>query len=54
MARTWYGNKRLTTEDMYTKKRITAGDVRGEYWKMVLWVLGGYLYLHFVMGVWTW
>jgi hypothetical protein len=54
MARNWYGNKRITKEDMYTKKRISNSDVRSEYLKMVCWVLGGYLYLHFVMGVWTW
>ena len=34
MARTWYGNKRITKEDLYTKKRISSGDVRSEYLKM--------------------
>jgi len=54
MARNILGNKRITKEDLYTKKRISNSDVRSEYLKIVFWVLGGYLYLHFVMGVWTW
>ena len=50
--RNWYGHKRITKEDLYTKKRISNGDVRSEYLKMVCWVLGGYLYFHFVMMGW--
>jgi hypothetical protein len=52
MARTWYGDKRIIKEDLYTKKRISKGDVRSEYWKIVFWILGGYLYFHFVMMGW--
>ena len=52
MARNWYGNKRITKEDLYTKKRISSGDVQSEYLKMVCWVLGGYLYFHLVMMGW--
>ena len=52
MARNWYGNKRITKEDMYTKKRVSSGDVQSEYWKIVFWILGGYLYFHFVMMGW--
>jgi hypothetical protein len=52
MARNWYGNKRITKEDLYTKKRISSGDVQSEYLKMVCWVLGGYLYFYFIMMGW--
>ena len=52
MARNWYGDKRIIKEDLYTKKRVTHSDVRGEYWKMVLWVLAGYLFFHFVIMGW--
>ena len=54
MARDVFGNKKVTKEDLYTKKRVSRGDVRSEYSKLILWLLGGYLYLHFVMGVWAW
>tara|TARA_R100001377_G_C3172285_1_gene103523 strand:- start:702 stop:878 length:177 start_codon:yes stop_codon:yes gene_type:complete len=52
MARNWYGNKSVTKEDLYTKKTITHSEVQSEYWKIVLWVLGGYLYFHFVIMGW--
>ena len=52
MARNWYGSKRVTKEDLYTKKRVTHSDVSGEYWKIVFWLLGGYLYFHFIMMGW--
>jgi hypothetical protein len=52
MARNWYGDKRLIREDLYTKKRVTHSEVRDEYWKIVLWLLGGYLYFHFIMMGW--
>ena len=35
---------RQRPEDLYTKKRVSSGDVRSEYWKIVFWLLGGYLY----------
>jgi len=54
MSRDVFGNKRTTKEDLYTKKSVSHGDVRSEYWKIVFWLLGGYLYFHFVMGVWAW
>ena len=52
MARDIFGNRRVTKQDLYTKKRVTHSDVRGEYWKMVLWVLAGYLFFHFVIMGW--
>jgi hypothetical protein len=52
MARDIFGNRRVTKEDLYTKKRVTHSDVRGEYWKMVIWVLAGYLFFHFVIMGW--
>ena len=54
MARNWYGNKRVTKEDLYTKKRVSQSDVRGEYLKIILWLLCAYLYFHFIMMGWTW
>ena len=52
MARNWYGDRKITNEDLYTKKRITHSDVWGEYWKIVFWLLGGYLFFHFIMMGW--
>ena len=53
MARDIFGNRRVTKEDLYTKKRVTYADVRSEYVKMVIWVLGGYLFFHFVVMGWS-
>ena len=52
MARDIFGNRRITKEDLYTKKRVTHSDVRGDYVKMVLWVLTGYLFFHFIIMGW--
>ena len=52
MARDIFGNRRVTKEDLYTKKRVTYADVRSEYWKMVMWVLAGYLFFHFIVMGW--
>ena len=30
VARDIFGNKRVTKEDLYTKKRVSHSDVRGE------------------------
>ena len=53
MARDIFGNRKITKEDLYTKKRVTSTDLRGEWWKIVFWLLGGYLYFHFIMMGWT-
>ena len=53
MARDIFGNRRVTREDLYiTKKRVTQADVRREYAKMVLWLLTGYLFFHFIIMGW--
>ena len=52
MARDIFGNRRVTKEDLYTKKRVSHSDVRSEYWKMVIWVLAGYLFFHFIVMGW--
>tara|TARA_R100001377_G_scaffold81198_1_gene60581 strand:- start:1122 stop:1286 length:165 start_codon:yes stop_codon:yes gene_type:complete len=52
MARDIFGNRRVTKEDLYTKKRVTQTDVQGEYFKIILWLLGGYLFFHFVIMGW--
>ena len=52
MARKWYGDPKITKEYLYTKKRVTRSEIRGEYWKVVMWVLVGYLYFHFIIMGW--
>ena len=52
MARDIFGNKKITKEDMYTKKMITDADVRMEYYKGILWFVADYLYFHFVIMGW--
>jgi len=56
MARNWYGKKRVTREDKYTRGKIsfTAADERGEYCKMFLIALLGYVFFHFIVMGWTW
>ena len=54
MARDVFGNKKVIKEDLYTKKTVTRSDVRSEYSKLILWLLGGYLYFHFLIMGWTW
>jgi len=52
VARNIFGYKKVTKEDMHTKMKVTHADVRGEYVKMVLWVLAGYLFFHFIVMGW--
>jgi len=52
MARNWYGQKKIIKEDMYTRKYATEADVRMEIYKMILWIVAGYLYFHFVIMGW--
>ena len=54
MARDVFGNKKITKEDMYTKKLVTDADVRMEYYKGFLWIVAGYSYFHFVIMGWSW
>jgi Trk-type K+ transport system membrane component len=54
MARNWYGSHKVTREDMYTSKvKYTDSDIRKEKFKMVLWVLVGYLFFHFIVMGWS-
>jgi len=54
MARDLFGNKKVTTEDKYTGKlRVTESDVRWEIFKMILWIVLGYAYFHFIVMGWT-
>ena len=53
MARDVFGNRKITKEDMYTKKMVTDADVRMEYYKGILWFVVGYLYFHYVIMGWT-
>ena len=52
MARDIFGNRKITNEDMYTKKVITNADVRREYIKAFCWCVLGYLYFHFIIMGW--
>ena len=52
MARDVFGNRKITKEDMFTKKMITHSDVRMEYYKGFLWLALGYGYFHFVIMGW--
>ncbi len=54
MSRDVFGNKKITKEDMYTKKLITDADVRVEYYKGFIWFVAGYSYFHFVIMGWSW
>ena len=54
MARDVFGNRKITKEDMYTKKMITNSDVRMEYYKGFLWLVFGYGYFQFVIAGWSW
>ena len=54
MARNWLGNKTITREDMYTSKsKFTQSDIRWEQFKIVIWLLLGYVYFHFIVMGWT-
>ena len=53
MARDVFGNRKITKEDMYTKKMVTDADVRVEYYKGILWFVVGYLYFHYVIMGWS-
>jgi len=53
MARDIFGNRRITKEDLYTKKTFTSADSRWEYYKMVSYIVIGYLYFHFIIMGWS-
>ena len=52
MSRDVFGNRKVNKEDMYTKRRISSGDIKMEYVKMVMWIVSGYLFFHFVIMGW--
>ena len=54
MARDVFGNRKITKEDMYTKKMVTDADVRMEYVKSGIWIVLAYLYFHFIIMGWSW
>ena len=54
MARDIFGNKKVTREDLYTKKTVSHSDMRSEYYKLFLAICVGYLYFHFIIMGWTW
>ena len=54
MSRDVFGNRKVNKEDMYTKRRISSGDIKTEYVKMVLWLILGYAFFHFIIIGWTW
>ena len=52
MARDIFGNRRITKEDMYTKKVYSKSDFRWEYFKGFLYLLLAYGYFHFIVMGW--
>jgi len=48
MARNWYGKRRITKQDRYTKHHtsFTKGDEYWEYFKMFLMILAGLSYMY--------
>ena len=52
MARNIWGNKIPEKRNRYSKVKFTRYDSNTEYFKMFLWILSGYLYLHFVVKGW--
>jgi len=54
MARDIFGNKKVTREDKYTSKsKFSQSDIRWEQFKIVIWLLLGYAYFHFIAMGWT-
>ena len=53
MARDIFGNRRITKEDMYTKKVYINSDFRWEYYKTAVWLVLGYAYFHFIVMGWS-
>ena len=53
MARDIFGNRKITKEDMYTKKVYINSDFRWEYFKGFLFFLFGYAYFHFIVMGWA-
>ncbi len=45
--------RKITKEDMYTKKMVTGADIRMEYYKGFLWLALGYGYFHFIIMGWS-
>ena len=52
MARDIFGNRKITKEDMYTKKAYSNSDFRWEYYKMATWLILGYAFFHFIIAGW--
>jgi len=53
MSRDIFGNRKITKEDMYTKKVYINSDFRWEYFKGFLFFLFGYAYFHFIVMGWS-
>jgi len=56
MARDIFGNKKVTREDKYTRKstKFSDSEIRWEKFKIVIWLLLGYAYFHFIAMGWSW
>ena len=51
MARDIFGNRKITKEDLYTRKRnISNADIRREYYKITIMVLGALFYMYYIIG----
>jgi len=52
MARDMFGNRKVS-RGLYTPKMVTDADIRNGYFKMVFYILAGYLYFHFIVMGWS-
>ena len=54
MARNWYCQKRIIKEDKYTRKsnQYSEWEITKEKLKIVIWLILGYGYSHFIVMGW--
>ena len=53
MARDIFGNQKVIKIDKHSRTKYSDSDIRWEKFKMVVWVLLGYAYFHFIVMGWT-
>jgi hypothetical protein len=55
MARNWYGQKRVIKEDKYTRRsdQFSEWDITKEKIKIVLVLVVGYCFFHFIIMGWS-
>ena len=53
MARNIFGNQKRIRVDRHTHQKYSQSDIRWEQFKIVIWLLLGYAYFHFIVMGWT-